>query len=86
MWTPPTITVEPAGAQFRLMATSHGRTSIDGERIFRAEPWPRIEFLHDAQEKAERAADELRAYLDDCRTGKRKDSASKPRRLGWWED
>ncbi len=47
---------------WQLMATSHSRTAIAGERIFRAEPWPSIRFSHDSAESAEHDAGILRAY------------------------
>ena len=58
-----TVTVEPCGARFRIYVTSHGRKAEAGERIFRAKPWPDIQFCHDLKEDAETDAEQLRLYL-----------------------
>lgn len=84
MWTPPQITVEPLANQFAICATNHGRMALAGERIFRAEPWPRIKFLHDDRATADADATTLRIYLNECATGKRKDTPQT--RRGWWQD
>lgn len=67
-----------------LMATSHARTAIVGPRIFRAEPWPAVKFSHATQADAERDAATLRGYLEECASGKRKET--KQRQRGYWED
>ena len=69
-----------------LTATSYGRTADAGERILRAEPWPQIKFRHTNEARAESDARELRAYLDECASGKRKDNIKAPTRRGWWQD
>lgn len=68
-----------------LMATSHQRTAIAGERILRAEPWPAIRWKHPTAEGAETDAATLRLYLDECASGKRKDTG-KPVSKPHWED
>ncbi len=87
-YTPPIISVtyDADEGQHVLMATNHGRTSTAGERILRAEPWPEIQFKHDSAETAERDAATLRAYLDECSAGRRRDKEDEPTRRGWWED
>lgn len=87
-YVPPEIGVEfdMDTEQYCLTATNHGRTAIAGIRILRAEPWPRIQFRHDTQEAAEKDARELRAYLHECASGKRKEKENAPTRRGWWED
>jgi len=83
-YTPPVISVSD-GPPFLLMATSHERTATAGPRIFRAEPWPDVEFSHVTRSNAEAHATTLRNYLSDCASGKRKDS-TKPIGRGWWQD
>lgn len=87
-YTPPDISVafDMDECEHVLMATSHSRTSIAGERIFRAEPWPKIRFRHPTAEEAERDAATLRLYLKLYAKGKLRDKEHEPRRRGWWED
>lgn len=85
MYTPPKITVEIYGRRYALFATSHGRSSLAGPRILRAEPWPEVKFVHDDRASAEKDAELLRTYLAECASGKRKESAQNSRR-GWWQD
>jgi len=86
-YAPPVIsTCLDDSGEFILLATSHGRTAIAGERILRAEPWPSIRWRTDTQEEAEQEATKLRAYLDECASGKRKDVVTIARARGWWED
>ncbi len=85
-YTPPIISVTfDMDYGFRLMATSHGRAEIAGERIFRAEPWPDIAWSHAVEADAERDAVTLRLYLTDCASGKRREVAA-TRARAWWED
>lgn len=88
VYSPPAISVafDSDTEEYCLMVTNHGRTAQVGERILRAEPWPRIQFRHATEGAAEIDANELRAYLTECASGKRKDKESAPRRRGWWED
>lgn len=62
--------------EFHLYATSHSRTSIAGERLFRGYPRPDIKFRHATREAAEIDAATLQTYLDNppkkSRTVKRK--------------
>lgn len=85
-YTPPIISVsfDMDDMTYRLMATSVGGTAIAGERIFRGEPWPAIKWSHPDEQGAEKDAGVLRAYLEECATGKTKDSG--PRAKGYWED
>jgi len=85
-YTPPIISIayDMEEGCWQLFATSHGRTTIAGERIFRAEPWPDVRFRHPSEQEAERDAQTLRDYLDECASGKRKDVESVAH--GWWED
>lgn len=46
------------------MATSYNRTERAGERLFRAQPWPDIQFSHDTEEAALKDAATLTNYLD----------------------
>jgi hypothetical protein len=46
-----------------LMAHSHGRAAPAGPRLFRAPPWPVIQFKHTSREAAEKDAQTLREYL-----------------------
>ena len=46
------------------MATSYRRTVRAGERLFRAQPWPDIQFAHDTEESAIKDAETLTTYLD----------------------
>ncbi len=86
-YIPPQISVSfDFDTGWQLMATSHSRTAIAGERIFRAEPWPQIRFCHDNEAGAERDAVTLRAYLAECASGKRAEKEDAPRARGWWED
>ncbi len=84
-YTPPAISVafNMDEGQYQLMATSLGRSAIAGERIFRAEPHPSIQFRHEREEDANRDAATLRAYLEECATGKTKEGA--PVGRGWWQ-
>ena len=77
IYVPPIITVAHDFDEgvYVLMATSHHSTEPAGERLFRAEPWPRIRFSHTSEQAAEKDASVLRAYLADCASGKRKDKA-----------
>lgn len=93
IYTPPQITVafDADEDYFVLMATSYGRTSPAGERLFRAQPWPDISFRHFTQESAETAAATLRAYLANPpkRTRKTSEEAEIPSHAaqkGWWQD
>jgi hypothetical protein len=54
---------------WHIEATSYGRTQPAGPRLFRAQPWPDIQFQHDTQEAAERDAAKLRAYLEGATKG-----------------
>ncbi len=64
-----------------IVATSYGRASPAGPRLFRAPPHPEIAFAHDTPEAAEADAQKLRAYLDSL--GMRKGpSKSALRKLG----
>jgi hypothetical protein len=87
-YKPPAISVayDMESDRHVLVATNYGRSAIAGPRIFRAEPWPNVIFYHDSQDAAERDAATLRSYLDDCASRKRKDTASRPTRRGWWQD
>lgn len=62
-----------------LTATSYGRTEPAGPRLFRAEPYPEIEFSHETESAAKDAAEELTAYLEAVAT-KRMPSKGKRRR------
>lgn len=50
--------------EYVLYATSHSRTAICGERIFRGYPRPDVKFRHATREAAEKDAATLQAYLD----------------------
>ncbi len=69
-----------------LMATSHSRTAIAGERILRAEPWPVIRWSCPSQGEAEAEAVKLRLYLAQYAGGKLKDRDYAPTARGWWQD
>lgn len=74
-FTPPTISVisDLDTGSFDLYASSYGQTMPCGPRLFRASPFPAIAFSHTNQEDAEKDAATLRAYLEDCASGRRKD-------------
>jgi len=84
----PTISVEfdMESERFHLLASSYGQVMPVGPRLFRAAPYPHIAFEHQTQDAAEKDAATLRAYLDDCAAGRRKEKESKPVGRGWWED
>ncbi len=86
-YIPPQISVafDMDTDEFRLMATSYSVTQPVGERIFRAEPWPEVAFVHPTQAEAEHDAQVLREYLEECASGKRKDKPTVSGR-GWWQD
>lgn len=67
------------------MATSYTKTELAGPRLFRAAPHPDIKFTHDSQADALKDAEKLRVYLDQCASGKIKDSKETSVR-GWWEE
>jgi len=87
-YTPPAISIhhDDETGEYSLIATSYGRSATVGPRIFRAEPWPCIKAVHTCEADAEKDAAELRAYLAECASGKRRESAAKPTRRGWWQD
>jgi hypothetical protein len=87
-YVPPVISVsyDADEGKYVLMATSHARTAPAGVRMFRAEPWPEVQFQHDDEAPALRDAAVLRHYLDECASGKRQDKEDAPRKRGWWED
>lgn len=62
--------------EFVLYATSHSRTSIAGESVFRGYSRPDIKFRHATRAEAETDAEKLQQYLDNppkkSRTVKRK--------------
>lgn len=81
----PVITVEEVsyvqigGSQeYRLMATSYGRTAWAGPHLFRAPPHPDIRFGHDHKEDALKDAEKLTQYLNDL--GKKQPSKAKLRK------
>jgi len=85
-YTPPLISIhhDDETGEYTLMAENYGRSAIVGPRIFRAEPWPAVRAVHTSLPEAERDAAELRGYLADCASGKRKERTG-PTRKGWWE-
>jgi hypothetical protein len=76
----PVITVEGSGDSWKLMATSYSTTSPAGERLFRAPPFPKIEFSHTKEADARRDAAILTDYID--KTWPKKVSRDKLRRGG----
>jgi hypothetical protein len=76
----PIISVEGSGDSWRIMASSYGSTGAAGPRLFRAEPWPKIEFQHTSEADAKRDAAELVRYIDS--TWPKKISKDKLRRQG----
>lgn len=74
----PVVSVEGSGDSWRLMASSYGTTSPAGERLFRAPPFPKIEFAHTKEADARRDAALLTDYID--RTWPKKISRDKIRR------
>lgn len=84
-YVPPEISVEfdIDTEEYALMATNHGRSAEVGPRIFRAEPWPAILFRHTSENSANKDATTLRAYLDDCASGRRREEAVAGKE--WWE-
>lgn len=76
----PVITVEGSGDNWQIMATSYGTTAPAGARLFRAEPWPKIEFKHKTEAGARTDAATLIAYIDS--TWPKKISRDKIRRGG----
>ncbi len=84
-YTPPIISVafNMDEGQYQPMATSHSHTAIAGERIFRGEPWPSVRWSHADGAAAEKDAAVLREYLEECASGKQKESG--PRAKGWWQ-
>lgn len=87
-YTVPQISVcyEMESDSWQLMATSHMRTTVCGERILRAEPWPSIRWASDTEEEAESEAVKLRLYLAQYAGGKLKDREHAPTKRGWWQD
>lgn len=76
----PVISVEGSGDNWQIMATSYGSTTPAGQRLFRAEPWPKIKFQHTSEADARRDAGELVRYIDS--TWPKKISRDKLRRGG----
>jgi hypothetical protein len=76
----PVISVEPEGDSWRIVASSYGRKAHAGERLFRAQPWPKIEFSHEVEADARRDAATLTDYI--TRTWPKKVSRDKIRRQG----
>lgn len=66
---PLAISVAFEDGAHRLMATSYGRTSRAGERLFRAQPWPDIQFSHATAADAEADAATLTTYLNATHRG-----------------
>lgn len=64
-----------------LQATSYGRTSPAGPRLFRAPPHPAIAFSHATSEQAEKDAATLREYLEGL-AARKGPSKAKLRKLG----
>jgi hypothetical protein len=87
-YVPPVISIshDEETGEYTLMAENFGRAATVGPRIFRAEPWPAVKAVHTDAAGAERDAETLRDYLADCASGKRRESAAKPTRRGWWQD
>ena len=87
-YTPPQISVEfdLESESFVLMATNHGRTATAGERLFRSHPHPAIRFSHETKAAAEKDAAILRAYLQDCASGKRREEATVVIWADYWQD
>lgn len=66
---------------FELYATSYGRTTPAGPRLFRDPPHPDIRFSHETNEAADKDAATLRQYLEGL--GQRKGPSKKAlRKLG----
>jgi hypothetical protein len=76
----PIISIEGSGDSWRLMATSYNTTAPAGPRLFRAPPFPKIEFKHTNEADARRDASELVRYIDS--TWPKKISRDKLRRQG----
>lgn len=75
-YTPPAISValDLDSGQHVIMAEGIiGGPAVAGERLLRAEPWPKVQWRHDNEADAERDAATLRTYLAACASGKLKD-------------
>lgn len=85
-YTPPAISVtyDMETDEHVLMATNYGRAATAGERLFRAEPHPRIKFRHATADAAEADAETLRVYLEECATGKRKEAPAHGSMRDYW--
>lgn len=59
-----TIAYDMDSETYILEATSYGRTTPAGTRLFRAPPHPDINFRHTEREAADKDAATLRAYID----------------------
>lgn len=76
----PVISIEGSGDKWQIMATSYGTTQPAGARLFRAEPWPKIKFVHTTEDAARADAQTLIKYISD--TWPKKISRDKLRRGG----
>lgn len=86
-YQPPIISVElDEHDHYVLMATSHGYTERAGERLFRAEPHPRIRWRHAVLDEAETDAATLRAYLAECAGAKRQDEPVAADLRNYWNE
>lgn len=77
-----TITTHYENGQHVLYCTSHGRTAIAGERLFRGYPRPAISFAHPTLEAAQKDAETLQKYLDNPP----KKSRAQNKRIGAFEE
>lgn len=76
-----TVIFDEDDGLWTLYATSYGRTTPAGPRLFRAPPHPDIRFSHETAEAADKDAATLRQYLEGL--GQRKGpSKAKLRKLG----
>jgi hypothetical protein len=86
----PVITVAPTDTGYELQATSYGRTSPAGQRLFRGRPWPVVSFSHTTKAAAEKDAATLTDYLrNPPKKGGHSEEAevkTKAAKRGWWQD
>jgi len=67
--------------EYTLTVTSYGFTSPAGQRLFKAPPYPDIQFKHSTRDAAQTDAVKLQKYIDE-KWPKREMSKSKARKEG----